>query len=155
MTEARVERFVERMRERFEFEVRVREMDDATHTAADAAAALGVPVGAIVKSLLLIAGGAPVLALVSGANRVDLGRAAAALGAEVRLADAKTVKAVTGSSIGGVPPLAHPEPLRTVVDRDLLGYPELWAAAASSRANFPISPDELLRLSAGTIVEVA
>ena len=96
-----------------------REMDASTHTAQQAADALGCGVAAIVKSLLFEADGEPLLVLASGPNRVDTALLGALLGTPVTMADAKRVKAVTGSSIGGVPPLGHPEALRTIMDETL------------------------------------
>jgi prolyl-tRNA editing enzyme YbaK/EbsC (Cys-tRNA(Pro) deacylase) len=138
---------------------RVRETETSAHTAADAAAALGVPVAAIVKSLVFLLGtpdGAdPLLVLVSGPNRVDLELVGRAAGGELSKADAATVKAATGYSIGGVPPLGHRAPLRTLIDRDLLGLEVLWAAAGTPSAVFPIAPDRLVALSGGEVVRVS
>jgi prolyl-tRNA editing enzyme YbaK/EbsC (Cys-tRNA(Pro) deacylase) len=135
-------------------EVHPREMDDTTHTAAQAAAALGCGVEAIVKSLLFLADGEPVLVLASGPNRVDTGLLAELLGGDVVMADAKRVKAVTGSSIGGVPPLGHPQPIRTVMDETLLALPVVWAAAASSTSVFDIEPARLAELTGATVARV-
>ncbi|HEY8588401.1 MAG TPA: YbaK/EbsC family protein [Naasia sp.] len=134
---------------------RVRETDPTAHTAADAAAALGVPVAAIVKSLVFLAGDEPVLVLASGPNRVDPARAGKAFGAPLRKADAATVKAATGYSIGGVPPFGHPTPLPTLIDEDLLAQPELWAAAGTANAVFPIAPDRLVAVTGGRVLRVA
>jgi prolyl-tRNA editing enzyme YbaK/EbsC (Cys-tRNA(Pro) deacylase) len=138
----------------------VQETPTSAHTAAEAAAALGVPVAAIVKSLVFTVLGAdgnraPILVLASGPNRVDLGRVGAHLGGEVGKADAATVKAATGYSIGGVPPLGHPAPLRTVVDRALLEEDLLWAAAGTSTAVFPIRPLRLVELTAGDVLRIS
>jgi prolyl-tRNA editing enzyme YbaK/EbsC (Cys-tRNA(Pro) deacylase) len=136
----------------------VRHSDETTHTAAEAAEAVGTVVGAIVKSLLLVVGDGDdaqhVLALVSGANRVDPLAVAADLGAGVRMADAKTVKRVTGFSIGGVPPLGHPQPLPTVIDADLLAFDEVWAAAGGANDVFPIAPARLVELTGARTVHV-
>jgi prolyl-tRNA editing enzyme YbaK/EbsC (Cys-tRNA(Pro) deacylase) len=133
----------------------VRMMDQSTHTAADAAAAIGCSVGAIVKSLLFLAGDEPLLVLASGTNRVDTAGIGIRLGADVSMADAKRVKAATGYSIGGVPPFGHPERLRTVIDQDLLGYPELWAAAGSATTVFGVDPERLVELTAGEVMPVS
>ena len=109
-----------------------REMEASTHTAQQAADALGCGVAAIVKSLLFETDGEPVLVLASGPNRVDVALVGELVGGSVTMADAKRVKAVTGSSIGGVPPIGHPAPLRTVMDETLLALPVVWAAAASA-----------------------
>ena len=136
-------------------EVEVREMSDTTHTAVEAAAAVGAPVEAIVKSLLFLADGEPVLVLASGPNRVDTALLEAVLGSSVAMADAKTVKRVTGYSIGGVPPVGHPERLRTIMDETLLTLDEVWAAAGSAKAVFPIAPARLAELSGATIARIA
>lgn len=133
----------------------VRETAETAHTAADAAAALGVPVAAIVKSLVFLAGDQPVLVLASGPNRVDVVRAGDAFGVPLRKADAATVKAATGYSIGGVPPFGHPTPLPTVIDEDLLTLDELWAAAGTPNAVFPIRPDRLVAISEGRVAAIA
>jgi prolyl-tRNA editing enzyme YbaK/EbsC (Cys-tRNA(Pro) deacylase) len=118
-------------------------LEDSARTAAEAAAAVGVEQGAIVKSLVFRSAdsGEPVLVLVSGDNRCD----EALLGVE--RADADTVRAVTGYAIGGVPPLGHPSPLHTVVDEQLGRFPIVWAAAGTPHAVFPISYDELVRVT--------
>jgi prolyl-tRNA editing enzyme YbaK/EbsC (Cys-tRNA(Pro) deacylase) len=134
----------------------VRQLADSTRTAQEAAAALGVPVGAIVKSLVFTADGDPVLVLASGDHLVDTTKIAAAFGAgQVARADADTVRAATGYPIGGVAPLAHPEPLRTLVDTHLARYDVLWAAAGTPHAVFPTSYDELVRLTGATPADVA
>jgi prolyl-tRNA editing enzyme YbaK/EbsC (Cys-tRNA(Pro) deacylase) len=126
----------------------VRELDASAHTAEQAAAALGVEVGAIVKSLVFLRDGVPVLVLCSGANMVDED----ALGLE--RARANTVREATGQSIGGVAPYGHPAPLETLVDEDLMTYDEVWAAAGHPAKVFPIAPVELLRRTNGTPARV-
>ncbi|HET6909337.1 MAG TPA: YbaK/EbsC family protein, partial [Mycobacteriales bacterium] len=134
----------------------VRALTESTRTAQEAASALGVPVGAIVKSLVFTADGEPVLVLASGDHQVDTTRVAAALGAaQVRRADADTVRAATGYPIGGVAPIAHPSPLRTVVDRHLAGFEVVWAAAGTPHSVFSTTYDELVRLTSGTAADVA
>lgn len=148
-----VSNFLERAAE-LGFDVTVTEMSESTHTAAEAAAAVGCPVAAIVKSLLFTADDEPLLLLVSGPNRVDLDHVSAELGATVAMADAKSVKTITGYSIGGVPPFGHTSPIRTVIDADLLALDEVWAAAGSARAVFPIAPQRLLELTSATVASV-
>jgi prolyl-tRNA editing enzyme YbaK/EbsC (Cys-tRNA(Pro) deacylase) len=134
----------------------VRRLEDSTRTAQEAATALGTPVGAIVKSLVFTADGEPVLVLASGDHQVDTAKIATVLGAgRVARADADTVRAATGYPIGGVAPLAHPRPLRTVVDEHLASYDVLWAAAGTPHAVFPTTYDELLRVTAGEPADVA
>jgi prolyl-tRNA editing enzyme YbaK/EbsC (Cys-tRNA(Pro) deacylase) len=129
----------------------IRELDESAHTAVEAAGALGVPVGAIVKSLVFTADGAPLLVLASGDHQVDTAAVADTLGVgRVRRADADFVREATGFSIGGVAPIAHPQPLRTVVDTHLASFSVLWAAAGTPRSVFPTTYDELLALTAGT-----
>lgn len=130
----------------------VRTMDKSTHTAQEAAVAVGCDVGAIVKSLIFLADDEPLLVLVSGPNRVDTEALGRELGTVITKSDAKRVKEATGYSIGGVPPFGHSSALRTVIDPDLLTYGELWAAAGSATAVFPISPDGLVELTGGDVV---
>jgi prolyl-tRNA editing enzyme YbaK/EbsC (Cys-tRNA(Pro) deacylase) len=133
----------------------IRELADSARTADEAAAALGVPVGAIVKSLVFTADDEPVMVLASGDHQVDTGAVATALGVDkVRRADADRVRAATGFPIGGVPPVAHASPLRVLVDRHLASYDVLWAAAGTPHAVFSTGFDELVRLTGGTPADV-
>jgi Cys-tRNA(Pro) deacylase len=132
----------------------VRQFPDSTRTAAEAAAAIGTSVGQIVKSLVCIAGDQPVLALVSGVNRLSLARLAALVGSEVGKADAAAVRATTGYAIGGVPPVGFPTPIRTYLDRDLLQYERVWAAAGTPHHVFPIAPADLLRITEATVADL-
>jgi prolyl-tRNA editing enzyme YbaK/EbsC (Cys-tRNA(Pro) deacylase) len=135
---------------------RVRMLPDAVTTAAAAAAALGVEVGQIANSLVFAADGQPVLVMTSGAHRVDTAKVAGLLGvAALTRATPDFVREHTGQPIGGVAPLGHPKPLRTLVDTALGGYPEIWAAGGIPHAVFPTTYAELVRLTAGTPVEVA
>jgi prolyl-tRNA editing enzyme YbaK/EbsC (Cys-tRNA(Pro) deacylase) len=134
----------------------IRELDDSARTALEAANALDVPVGAIVKSLIFTADGAPVLILASGDHQVDTSAVAGELGVDrVKRADADLVRVATGFPIGGVAPVAHPAPLRTVVDRHLGTFAVLWAAAGTPHTVFPTTYDELLRLTGGTPADIA
>ncbi|WP_200209709.1 YbaK/EbsC family protein [Micromonospora coerulea] len=134
----------------------VRLLPAAVHTAAAAAAALGVDVGAIANSLIFDADDAPLLVLTSGAHRVDVAGLAASIGVtRLRRATPEFVKQHTGQVIGGVAPVGHPRPLRTLVDTALQGYDEVWAAGGVPQAVFPTTYAELLRITAGTPVEVA
>ncbi|HEU4423348.1 MAG TPA: YbaK/EbsC family protein [Pilimelia sp.] len=133
----------------------VRLLPDAVHTAPAAAAALGVTVGQIANSLIFDADGDPLLVLTSGAHRVDTAKVAADLGvAALRRATPEFVREHTGQPIGGVAPLGHPKPVRTLVDTHLAAYPEIWAAGGVPRAVFPTTYPELLRITAGSPVEV-
>jgi Cys-tRNA(Pro) deacylase len=133
------------------------EFPDGTRTAEDAARAVGVEVGQIVKSLVFAVKGETVLALVSGMNRLDERALAHAVGsddAEVAKLDAKAVKAATGYSIGGVAPFGHPTTLTTFVDRDLLRYETVWAAAGTPRHVFSITVDALVRVTGATSADL-
>ena len=133
----------------------IQEFPAGTRTAEDAALALGTTVAQIVKSLVFLADGRPVLALVSGANRVDERKLAAACGAQrVEKADADTVREATGFGIGGVPPLGHRRLLRTFIDQDLLQHDVVYAAAGTSTAVFPVTPGELIRGSGAQPVDL-
>lgn len=133
-------------------DLEVSHMDQSTHTAAEAAAAVGAPVEAIVKSLLFMAEGEPVLVLASGPNRVNPDRLGEQLGRVLEQADARAVKAHTGWSIGGVPPFGHPQALETLMDEDFFPLDTLWAAAGSAQSVFPITPQRLQELTAAAIV---
>ncbi len=135
-------------------EVEIREFPEGTHTAQDAADALGCPVAAIVKSLVFVLDGEPLLVLTSGANRVDVELLGSVLGGTLGKADAKLVKEATGFSIGGVPPLAHATPLRTIVDEDLLALDVAWAAAGTASTVFAIDPRRLAELAGGEVMRV-
>ena len=131
-------------------------LPDAVTTAAAAAAALGVEVGQIANSLVFDADGAPLLVLTSGAHRVDTGKVAALIGAErVRRASPDFVRAATGQAIGGVAPVGHPAPLRTLVDRALEQYAEVWAAGGIPHAVFPTTFAELVKVTSGQPADVA
>jgi prolyl-tRNA editing enzyme YbaK/EbsC (Cys-tRNA(Pro) deacylase) len=126
----------------------VRMLATAVHTAGAAAAALDVRVGQIVNSLIFDAGGEPLLVLTSGAHRVDTERVAGRIGADwVRRASAAFVREHTGQPIGGVAPLGHPKPVRTLLDKTLSGYDELWAAGGVPQAVFPTTYPELVRIT--------
>lgn len=130
--------------------------DEGVHTAAAAAAALGVEVGQIANSLIFDADGAALLVLTSGAHRVDTRKVAAGLGvAKLGRATPEFVRTHTGQPIGGVAPLGHPKPVRTLVDTALEQYDEIWAAGGVPQAVFPITYAELLRVTGGTPAEVA
>jgi prolyl-tRNA editing enzyme YbaK/EbsC (Cys-tRNA(Pro) deacylase) len=134
----------------------LRVLPDAVTTAAAAAAALGVEVGQIANSLVFDADGAPLLVLTSGAHRVDTGKIAALVGAgRVRRASPDFVRSATGQAIGGVAPVGHPAPLRTLVDRDLAQYAEIWAAGGIAHAVFPTTFAELVAVTGGEPADVA
>jgi prolyl-tRNA editing enzyme YbaK/EbsC (Cys-tRNA(Pro) deacylase) len=133
----------------------VRELAEPAPTAATAAAQLGCEVGAIANSLVFNADGAPLLVLTSGAHRVDTAKVAAEVGAEtVGRADPDFVYAATGQRIGGVAPVGHPSPIRTLVDTALRSYDVVWAAAGHAHTVFPSTFDELVRITSGTPADV-
>jgi len=133
----------------------VRELAEPAPTAATAAAQLGCEVGAIANSLVFNADGEPLLVLTSGAHRVDTAKVAAELGAEkVSRADPDFVNACTGQRIGGVAPVGHPTPIRTLVDTELQTYDVVWAAAGHVHTVFPTTFDELVRITSGTPADV-
>ena len=132
----------------------VKEFPQGTRTAADAARAVGCEVGQIVKSLVFVAAGMPVVALVSGANRVDERRLGEVAGEPVVKADAETARSATGYSIGGVPPFGHLTEVPVFMDRDLLGYEMVWAAAGRPDSVFQIAPGRLRELSGATVVDL-
>jgi prolyl-tRNA editing enzyme YbaK/EbsC (Cys-tRNA(Pro) deacylase) len=137
-------------------EPEVRRFDDAVPTAAAAAAALGCAVGAVANSLVFDADGAPLLVLASGAHRVDTGKVAALVGAaRVRRATPEFVRAATGQEIGGVAPVGHPAPLRTVVDTDLAAFERLWAGGGDHWTMVAATYEELVRVTGGTPAAVA
>ncbi len=133
----------------------VRRFPEGTRTAQDAAAAIGCPVGAIVKSLIFTVDGEVVLALVSGANQLDEAKLAAAAGGSMcRRASADEVRAATGFPIGGVPPIGLATPVREFLDDDLLGHDIVWAAAGTWHDVFPIAPADLAAASGGWVGEL-
>ncbi len=138
-----------------QYGLEIRHFPEGTRTAEDAARAIGCEVGQIVKSLVFTAGGQPVVALVSGANRLDPRKLEAVAGGEVEKAGAEVARRATGYSIGGVPPFGHAEPLPVFMDRDLERYDLLWAAAGRPDAVFPITPARLAELAGAQVAELA
>lgn len=134
--------------------ISVRQFPQGTRTAPDAARAVGCEVGQIVKSLVFMAAGRPVVALVSGGNRVDESRFGAVAGEPVTKADAEVARAATGYSIGGVPPFGHATDVRVFMDRDLLAYPVVWAAAGRPDSVFEIEPNRLRELSKAEVIDL-
>ena len=132
-------------------EFEVRRFPEGTRTAEDAARAIGCRLGQIVKSLVFVAAGRPVVALVSGENRLDPARLADLAGEPVARADAEMARNSTGFAIGGVPPFGHASLLPVFVDRDLLQFSLLWAAAGRPDAVFAIEPERLLQLCQGVV----
>jgi prolyl-tRNA editing enzyme YbaK/EbsC (Cys-tRNA(Pro) deacylase) len=138
--------------------IEVRSFPDGTRTAEQAAAAVGVEVGQIVKSLVFVRPGSgrhPLLVLTSGANRVDESRVGTLVGEAIERAGADEVRTATGFSIGGVPPVGHGLPLDVFVDEDLLRYGVVWAAAGTPHDVFSITPDDLVRVTNGNVARVS
>jgi prolyl-tRNA editing enzyme YbaK/EbsC (Cys-tRNA(Pro) deacylase) len=134
--------------------IAVKQFPAGTRTALDAANAIGCEVGQIVKSLVFVAAGRPVVALVSGANRLDEKRLASVAGEPVVKADAAVARESTGYSIGGVPPFGHTTDVRVFMDRDLLAHGVVWAAAGRPDSVFEISPERLLELSHAEVADL-
>ena len=118
-------------------------VDETARTAEGAAAAVGATVGQIVKSLVFLSDGTPVLALVSGSNRLDTAKLAALTGGAISRADADAVRTATGYAIGGIPPLGHATALPVYCDQDLLDHDVVWAAAGTPDTVFAVAPDRL------------
>ena len=133
---------------------RVREMEQTTRSAEDAARAVGCEVGQIAKSLVFkgSASQQAILVITSGANRVNEAGLARLIGEPVLKANADFVRAKSGFAIGGVPPVGHPRPLTVFIDEDLLQYPCIWAAAGSPQAVFHLTPQELQRITGGRVI---
>jgi Cys-tRNA(Pro) deacylase len=137
-------------------DIDVHEFPDGTRTAEDAARAIGVEVAQIVKSLVFLADGSPVVALVSGSNQLDEKKLAVAAGASTTgRATAEQVREATGFPVGGVPPIGHTSPLPIFVDEDLLAYEEVWAAAGTPHLNFAIAPKDLARVTGDRVRDLA
>ena len=136
-------------------EITTRRFPEGTKTAADAAAAIGVTVGQIVKSLVFGVDNEIVMALVSGSNQLDEKKLAlAAGGAKCARVDADAVREATGYPIGGVPPFGHSTQLRVFVDPDLLQYDEVWAAAGTWNDNFGANPNDIVRVAGGVVTDL-
>jgi prolyl-tRNA editing enzyme YbaK/EbsC (Cys-tRNA(Pro) deacylase) len=135
----------------------VQELPADTSTAEAAARAVNAPVGSIVKSLIFLADGAPLLVLVAGDQRADVKWLRAMLGLSkrrLRIARPDEVLAQTGFEVGGVPPVGHKEPLRTLIDRTLSRFDTVWAAAGNAHAVFPIAYQPLLAVTHGEVMDL-
>ncbi len=134
----------------------VLELPESTRTSLEAAQAIGCQVGQIAKSIVFqtTISQRPVLVIASGSNRVSESVIAGRLGERITKADAGFVQSHTGFVIGGVPPVGHAEHLPTFIDSDLFHYTEIWAAAGNPHAVFRLNPDDLLRMTGGTVLKV-
>ena len=139
------------------FQNQVQELRETARTAAEAAAAVGCEVGQIAKSLVFKGrvSGRAVLVIAAGSNRVDTGKVEALVGEPLDRPDADFVRAETGFAIGGIPPLGHDRAIVTIIDEDLRRHPSIWAAAGHPNAVFPLTPDELERMTGGTVARTA
>src|SRR4051812_2350571 len=135
----------------------IHRLTDSTRTAPEAAAAVGCELGAIVKSIVMrgVTSHTPVLALVSGDNRADIALLEAAVDEPVERPGADYVREVTGYAIGGIPPVGPPQPVRTLMDEDLLRFETVWAAAGHPHAVFPIAPAELAKAAGARVLPLA
>jgi prolyl-tRNA editing enzyme YbaK/EbsC (Cys-tRNA(Pro) deacylase) len=151
-------RSVDRVREYFVqrgIDIQVKELSSSTRTAQLAADAVGCELGAIVKSLIFVADARSVLALVAGDKRADPGKIGRHLNAaSIQIANADQVRAATSFAIGGVPPLAHSQPLETLIDQSLLRFERVWAAAGAPNAVFEIETKKLLELTRGSVLDI-
>ncbi|WP_025785377.1 YbaK/EbsC family protein [Sporosarcina sp. D27] len=134
----------------------VKELPDSARTAQEAADAIGCEIAQIAKSILfkLQQSGEPLLVIASGTNRIDEQKVLQHTGDAPGKADAKFVREHTGYVIGGVPPMGHAEPIRTLIDKDLLQYDTIWAAAGHPKAVFELTPEELTQLTQADVVQV-
>lgn len=136
-------------------EIKIRELDASTRTAQQAAQAIGTKLGSIVKSLVFLADGQPVIVLVAGDRRAEPANLKTLLGARrVMIADAAQVRQATGFAIGGVPPIGHKTPLPVLIDRSLSRFATVYAAAGGPRAIFSIAYSKLVEVTRGTVAEL-
>ena len=140
--------------DQFGLDLEVKEFPASTRTAQDAADAVNCEVGQIVKSLIFRSGQKPLLFLVSGDNRLDVEKVSRDLDITIEKADAQFVREKSGYAIGGVPPVAHAEPMDVFIDRDLLAFDEVWAAAGTPHAVFCMHSSDLQRITAGRVIDV-
>lgn len=134
---------------------KIHDFDEFTHTAIQAATALGCDVSQIAKSLIFkSASGKPILVIASGSNRVDTSKIANLLGETIDKANADFVKEKTSYTIGGVPPFAFPQIIVTFIDEDILKFATIWAAAGTNNSVFSLTPDNLVRLTGGKVADI-
>ncbi|HET9476204.1 MAG TPA: YbaK/EbsC family protein [Dehalococcoidia bacterium] len=151
---ASVQRVIDAARD-LGLEIEVHKFPEGTRTAEDAARAIGVSLGQIVKSLVFMADGRAVICFVSGTNRLDTDRLAAATGTtEVRRANADEVREATGFAVGGVPPFGHATAVTVFCDPDLLQYDAVWAAGGTPMTVFPIAPQALVKACNATVTDL-
>lgn len=152
----RAVQFADRATEEYDVDVDVHEFDEGTKTAADAADAVGCDTAQIASSIVAVAGGETVVVVTSGANRVDMAKVADLRGANTaQMADPDEVKAATGWSIGGVPPICHETDTPVLMDETLLDHDEVWAAAGTPTAVWPVDPERLQELADAEAADIA
>ncbi|HOJ00619.1 MAG TPA: YbaK/EbsC family protein [Anaerolineaceae bacterium] len=154
MTLSEKSQLVQQALEKHHLSLQVVELDASTRTSQEAAHAVGCEIGQICKSLVFRSADTPLLFLVSGKNQLNVARVSADLGFPLEKADAAFTKEKTGFAIGGIPPVAHATPIKTYIDRTLLEYPEIWAAAGTPHAVFKLESRLLLTLTGGTLIDV-
>lgn len=148
---------VQRALNAFGLDFRVQELPRSTRSASDASIAVGCTIGQIAKSLVFRfkPSGEPLLVITSGANRVNITLLGDLLEEAIEIADAEFVRESTGFAIGGVPPIGHIAPMRTILDQDFMQYDEIWAAAGTPHAVFRLTPAELIQITDGTLMRVS
>lgn len=152
----RAEMFRERVREQYDIDIDIHEFSEGTKTAADAADAIGCDVAQIASSIALETNGSLVISITSGANRVSMAKVESTTGATtVEMANAETIKATLGWSIGGVPPFCHDTDVPVIIDETLTGFETVWAAAGTPQTVFPIAPHRLREFSDATVADIA
>lgn len=154
MTLSEKPQLVQQALEQYHLFLQVVELDASTRTSQEAADAVGCEIGQICKSLVFRSGDIPLLFLVSGKNQLNVAKVSSNLGLPLEKADAAFTKEKTGFAIGGIPPVAHISPIQTYIDRTLLEYPEIWAAAGTPHAVFKLESHLLLTLTGGTVIDV-
>lgn len=140
--------------DQFDLDLEVKEFPAGTRTAQDAADAVGCEVGQIVKSLIFRSGQKPLLFLVSGNNRLNVEKVSRDLNITIEKADAQFVREKSGYAIGGVPPVAHAEPMDIFIDKDLLAYDDIWAAAGTPHTVFRLHSSDLQRITTGIVIDL-
>ena len=145
---------VQHVLEQHHLSLEVVELDASTRTAQEAAEAVACALGQICKSLVFRSADTPLLFLVSGKNQLNVPKVSALLGFPLEKADAAFTREKTGFAIGGIPPVAHPTPITTYIDKTLLEYPLIWAAAGTPHSVFKLESNHLLSLTGGQVIDV-
>ena len=138
----------------FGIKLEVKELSESTRTSKDAAIAIGCKVEQIAKSIAFISESEPILVIASGTNRVNIRKLQNKFNEKVTMMNPSQVKEITGYPIGGVPPIGHKTPMRIIIDEDLLNYGIIWAAAGNPRAVFRLTPQDLIKITSGEVMDV-